>query len=146
MLEPSTPNFNTPLHKTTTNLPHLVAKVFKSLNWGVAREIKFKGWVQTHGFSHSINSFTIIIHTYAFASMPLEVFILLREIVEFYKEDARDARELFAILLHSACHVIVFDMLIKVFASNSMLEQLIMFLLVLRMLELKLILCLAISC
>lgn len=67
--------------------------------------------------------FTIIIHTYAFASMPLEVFILLREIVEYYKKDARDARELFSILLHSACHVIVFDMLIKVFASNSMLEH-----------------------
>jgi len=123
LLEPSTPNFYTPLHKTTTKLPHLVAKVFKSLNWGVAREIKFKGWVQTHGFSHSINSFTIIIHTYAFASMPLEVFILLREILEFYKENARDTRELFSILLHSACHVIVFDMLIKVFASNYMLEH-----------------------
>lgn len=55
--------------------------------------------------------------------MPLEVFILLREIVEFYKKDARDASELFSILLHSASHVIVFDMLIKVFASNSMLEH-----------------------
>ncbi|KAK2371338.1 pentatricopeptide repeat-containing protein, mitochondrial [Trifolium repens] len=125
--EDEPPNFNTPLPKTTTKLSHVVVSVFKSLNWRNARKIKFKGWVQTHGFSHSINSFRIMIHTFALADMHLEVFALLRDIVGYYKDENRDAFELFAVLLDSPNHVersvVVFDILIKVFASNSMLDH-----------------------
>jgi hypothetical protein len=101
MLQPETeiPIFNAPLPKTTTKLSRLVSKVFKTLNWGVAREIKFKGCVQIHGLENSINSFSIIIHTYALAGMSWEVFILLRDIVTFYKEENRDVGELVSVLL-----------------------------------------------
>lgn len=121
------PNFNAPVPKTPMKLSRLVVKVFKSLNWGVAREVRFQGLVQTHGFYHSINSFRIIVHTYSLAGMSLEVFILLRDIVGCYKEENLDAFELFSVLLDSPHHVkrssVVFDMLMKVFASNFMLEH-----------------------
>ncbi|KAK7294221.1 hypothetical protein RJT34_17108 [Clitoria ternatea] len=105
----------------------LVGRVFKSLNWRVASEIKFGSWVESHGFCHSINCFRIIIHTFALAGMRLEVFALLRDVVGYCDMAKYDKFELFSTLLDSPCHVersvVVFDVLIKVFASNSMLEN-----------------------
>ncbi|RYR11431.1 hypothetical protein Ahy_B04g068955 isoform B [Arachis hypogaea] len=112
---------------TGSELFPLVGKVFKSLNFRVAREKRFGSWVESHGFSHSINCFRIIIHIFALAGMRLEVFTLLRDIVEFCNESEYDAFELFSALLDSPHHLersaIVFDVLMKVFASNSMLEN-----------------------
>ncbi|XP_020981412.2 pentatricopeptide repeat-containing protein At1g63330-like [Arachis duranensis] len=112
---------------TGSELFPLVGKVFKSLNFRVAREKRFGSWVESHGFSHSINCFRIIIHIFALAEMRLEVFTLLRDIVEFCNESEYDAFELFSALLDSPHHLersaIVFDVLMKVFASNSMLEN-----------------------
>jgi pentatricopeptide repeat domain-containing protein 1/leucine-rich PPR motif-containing protein len=55
------------------------------------------------------------------------VFALLTDIVGYYKEENRDSFELFSALLDSPHHVersvVVFDMLVKVFASNGMLEH-----------------------
>ncbi|MED6185614.1 hypothetical protein PIB30_058838 [Stylosanthes scabra] len=57
----------------------------------------------------------------------LEVFALLRDIVEYCNESEYDTFELFSALVDSPHHVersaVVFDVLMKVFASNSMLEN-----------------------
>ncbi|KAF1870460.1 hypothetical protein Lal_00003666 [Lupinus albus] len=112
---------------TRCELYPLVVRVFKSLNWRVAREIRFGSWVESHGLSHSINCFRITIHVFALAGMRLEVFALLRDVVGYYNEAKYDMFELFSDMLDSPRHVersaVVFDMLIKVFASNSMLEN-----------------------
>ncbi|KAK7310000.1 hypothetical protein RJT34_07182 [Clitoria ternatea] len=59
--------------------------------------------------------------------MRLEVFALLRDVVGYCDVAKYDKFELFSTLLDSPCHVersvVVFDVLIKVFASNSMLEN-----------------------
>ncbi|XP_057459165.1 pentatricopeptide repeat-containing protein At1g62914, mitochondrial-like [Lotus japonicus] len=111
-----------PVPETNRELFHVVVRVIKSLNWKIAREKKFGSWVETHGFSHSVNYFRIIIHTFAMAGMHLEVFALLRDIVGYCKCD--DSFEQFSTLLDLPHHsVLVFNVLIKVFASNSMLEH-----------------------
>ncbi|MED6219216.1 hypothetical protein PIB30_033830 [Stylosanthes scabra] len=112
---------------TGSELFPLVTKVFKSLNFRVAREKRFGSWVQSHGFSHSIICFRIIIHIFALAGMPLEVFTLLRDIVEYCNESEHDTFELFSALVDSPHHAersaVVLDVLMKVFASNSKLEN-----------------------
>ncbi|OMO77343.1 hypothetical protein CCACVL1_15065 [Corchorus capsularis] len=105
----------------------LVVRVLKSLNWDVAREIRFYMAVNMYGFDHSIYMFRIIIHIFAMAGMQMEVYSLLRDIVCYYKEFKMDIFELLPCLLDSPDHVHrsadVFNVLIKVFASNLMLEN-----------------------
>ncbi|KAG5067771.1 hypothetical protein JHK85_000148 [Glycine max] len=112
---------------TRSELFPLVSRVFKSLSWSVARKKKFGNWVECHGFSHSISCFRIIVHAFALAGMRLEVWALLRDIVGFCNEAKYDTFELFSAFLDSPQHVersgVVFDVLISVFASNSMLEN-----------------------
>ncbi|KAK9275697.1 hypothetical protein L1049_022964 [Liquidambar formosana] len=105
----------------------LVVSVFKSLDWKVAREVRFSKAVKKYEFSHSIDAFRIVVHIFALAEMRMEVFSLLRDIVFYYNEANYDLFELFPTLLdspnHAARSVVVFDVLIKVFAANSMLEN-----------------------
>jgi pentatricopeptide repeat protein len=112
-------------HKNPKLFP-LVSTVFKSLNWMVAREITFSTAVTNHGFSHATNAFRMMVHTFALAGMKMEVYALLRDIIGYYNQVNYDAFELFPTLLDSPQHAVrsllVFDVLIKVFAANSMLE------------------------
>ncbi|KAF5729727.1 putative Tetratricopeptide repeat-like superfamily protein [Tripterygium wilfordii] len=105
----------------------LAVRVVKSLNWEVTRETRFRNAVKMHGFPHSIDAFRIIVHVFASAGMEREAYSLLLDIVYCYKAFNRDTFGLFTVLLDSPLHsersIVVFDVLTKVFAANSMLEN-----------------------
>ena len=50
----------------------LVGRVFKSLNWMVAREIRFSTAVGKHGFAHATNAFRMVVHIFALCGMRRE--------------------------------------------------------------------------
>ncbi|KAJ4973919.1 hypothetical protein NE237_007093 [Protea cynaroides] len=79
-----------------------VVKVFHSLNWRFAREIRFLEAVEKYGFSHSINAFCIMVHIFSSAGMHKEVHALLREIVCYCKEVNWNTFALGSILLELA--------------------------------------------
>ncbi|KAF8413198.1 hypothetical protein HHK36_001174 [Tetracentron sinense] len=105
----------------------LLVRVFHSLSWKVAREIRFSKAVEKYGFSLSIYTFGIIIHIFELAGMKMEVHALLREIVCYYKEVNFDAFELLPTLLdlsnREARSVAVFEVLMRVFAESLMPEN-----------------------
>ncbi|TXG66682.1 hypothetical protein EZV62_007957 [Acer yangbiense] len=113
--------------KKESKLYPLIVKVYKSLSWEVAREMRFFNAVNRYGYPHSIYAFRIIVHVFALAAMEMEVYALLRDIVNYNREAKMDMYELFQSLLDSHEHawrsVIVCSMLMKVFASNKMPEN-----------------------
>lgn len=105
----------------------MVGRVIKTLNWSAARQISFSNCKKNYGFDRSMNHFRTIVHIYALAGMQNEVFIFLREIVYYYRDSNLDMSCLFIDLLDSTIDAtsssLLSDVLIRVFASNSMLEN-----------------------
>lgn len=97
----------------------VIVRVLKSLNWMVARKIRFS---KIYGLSHSSEAFRIITHVFALAGMDREVYAFLRDIVCYYEKTNLDLFELFPALLDSPNHasrsIVVFDVLVKVFCSK----------------------------
>lgn len=65
----------------------VVVTVCKSLSWEVAKEIPFEKSLKNYGLYHSINGYRMMIHTFAFAGMDLEVYTLLKQMI-FYLQNA----------------------------------------------------------
>lgn len=105
----------------------MVGTVIKTLNWSAARRISFSNCIKKYGFDRSMAHFKTIVHIYALAGMEKELFIFLRDIVYSYKDLNLDMSCLFIDLLDStgdaASSNFLADELIKVLASNSMLEN-----------------------
>lgn len=107
----------------------VVCTVLKTLNWTVAWKTGFCKAVEIYGLDHSIIAFRIKLHIFTEAQMGEEVYALLRDIVCYFREVNLDMYELFPVLLdsftpkHVSRSAYIFDVLIKVFAANSMLEN-----------------------
>ncbi|KAK1360317.1 Pentatricopeptide repeat-containing protein [Heracleum sosnowskyi] len=105
----------------------MVGRVIKTLNMSAARQISFWGCSKNYGFDRSMNHFRTIVHIFALAGMQNEVFIFLRDIVYYYRDWNLDMSCLFIDLLDSTNDAtslsLLAGVLIKVFASNSMLEN-----------------------
>lgn len=108
-------------------LVSVVVRVLKSLNWRVARNERFREAVDKFGIDCSINSFKMIVHIFAFARMHDEVHALLRDVINYHQEVKFDLFELLPIFLDLASDietsVFLVDVLIKVYASNSLVEN-----------------------
>ncbi|XP_059299247.1 pentatricopeptide repeat-containing protein At1g63330-like [Lycium ferocissimum] len=98
----------------------VVTRICKSLSWKVAKELPFRSSMKKYGFTHSINGFRMIIHTFAFAGMRLEVYALLKDIVFYFLEAGFDLYKIFHLFTTES--VFVADVLIKLFAANKMLD------------------------
>ncbi|KAK0589629.1 hypothetical protein LWI29_016541 [Acer saccharum] len=113
--------------KKESKLYPLIVKVYKSLSWEVAREMRFFNAVNRYGYPHSIYAFRIIAHIFALAAMEMEVYALLTDIVNYNREAKMDMYELFPSLLDSHEHAwrsaIVCSELMKVFVFDAMLEN-----------------------
>ncbi|KAF5175305.1 Pentatricopeptide repeat-containing protein, partial [Thalictrum thalictroides] len=105
----------------------LVSRVFHTLSWKVAREVRFSEAVCKHGFAQSVHIFGIIIHIFSSVGMHREVHSLLNDIVCHCKELDYDTNDLFLTLMDLSNGVeksmAVFDVLIKVYARSSFLED-----------------------
>ncbi|KAF5198944.1 Pentatricopeptide repeat-containing protein [Thalictrum thalictroides] len=110
-----------------SKLHPLVSRVFHSLSWKVAREVRFSEAVCEYGFTHSIHIFGFIVHIFSSAGMHREVNCLLNDIVLYSKEIDYELYKLFPTLLDLSngvkASMAVFSILIKVFARSSMLED-----------------------
>lgn len=62
-------------------LSRLVVELLKTLNWDVARQVKFSKSVNVYGFFNSINAFRTIVHVFALAGLQREAQYLLTDIV-----------------------------------------------------------------
>ncbi|CAN6586344.1 unnamed protein product [Malus baccata var. baccata] len=104
----------------------VVTRVYKSLDWEVAWDLRFSRSVKQYGFSHSLSAFSVIVHVFALAGMKMEVHSLLSDIVCYHRDAKYDAFGLFPYLFdspHNGARTLVFDALIMTFAANSMLEN-----------------------
>ena len=105
----------------------VVVRVFHTLCWKVATEIRFYRAVQEYGLHHSVDVFRVFVHIFASARMEREVYSLLWDMVCFYREANLDMFHLFNTMLDSSEYVgrsvFVFETLTKVLAANSMLEN-----------------------
>ncbi|KAM7519145.1 hypothetical protein LguiB_018107 [Lonicera macranthoides] len=84
--------------------------------------------LMNYGFSYLSEAYRIIVHIFAYARMHMEVHCLLRDMVRYCELVKMDFFELSPNLLDSSSNngfspVVVFDVLIKVFAENKMLEM-----------------------
>ncbi|KAJ6426954.1 hypothetical protein OIU84_022536 [Salix udensis] len=68
-------------------LSRLVVELLKTLNWEVARQVKFSKAVNVYGFCNSIHAFRTIVHVFALAGLQREAQHLLTDIVFYYKEE-----------------------------------------------------------
>ncbi|GAB2239030.1 hypothetical protein Droror1_Dr00024943 [Drosera rotundifolia] len=111
--------------RETAVLYREVVRVFRTLDWRGARKIEFCKVVRRFGVSHAVDVFRIIVHGFAMAGMRMEVFCLLRCVMGYCREVDRCMFEMLAFVLDSREHgegsSVVCNVLIKVFASNSML-------------------------
>ncbi|KAI3441855.1 PK domain-containing protein [Psidium guajava] len=105
----------------------LLVRVLKSLNWEVAWRIRFQRIVNEHEFKYSAFVLRTLVHVFAVAGMRLEVYALLRDMVCYLKEFNVDMVELTDFLLRRPADVVgvavIYNVLIKVFAANSMLKD-----------------------
>ncbi|XP_063945782.1 pentatricopeptide repeat-containing protein At1g62914, mitochondrial isoform X2 [Daucus carota subsp. sativus] len=105
----------------------MVSRVIKTLSWHAARRVIFEKAVEKYGFTKSIDSFRIIVHVYAVAHMESEVSALLRDILEYYQSSNRDLFSLYTDIVASCSTTsssdILVDTLMKVVASNKMLDH-----------------------
>ncbi|KAL0417252.1 UNVERIFIED_CONTAM: hypothetical protein Slati_3557100 [Sesamum latifolium] len=105
----------------------VVVRVVKTLNWGVTRKVGFPIAVQKYGFDQSLVGFKMFVYVYACAEMQMEVYALLREIFCYYQKAQLDLFGLLYALLDSPGDAkgstFLVSVLIKVFASNNMLEN-----------------------
>ncbi|KAK4438457.1 hypothetical protein Salat_0180000 [Sesamum alatum] len=105
----------------------VVVRVVKSLNWDVARKVSFPIAVKKYGFDQSLMGFKMFVYVYACAEMEKEVYSLLRAIVCYYQKAQLNLFGLLYALLDSPIDAkgstFVVNVLIKVFASNRMLEN-----------------------
>nr|DAD47304.1 TPA_asm: hypothetical protein HUJ06_017241 [Nelumbo nucifera] len=111
---------------TECKLFPLVVRVFHSLSWRSAREIRFPEAVDKYGFHRSMHAFGIMIHIFSSAGMRREASGLLREVVFFYKEASYDMFDLLPTLMNLSGEeqsVIVFEVLMNIFAESLMLEN-----------------------
>ncbi|KAJ6712107.1 MITOCHONDRIAL GROUP I INTRON SPLICING FACTOR CCM1 [Salix purpurea] len=108
-------------------LSRLIVELLKTLNWEVARQVKFSKAVNVYGFGNSIHAFRTIVHVFALAGLQREAQHLLTDIVFYYKEENLNVSGLFSTFLDSPECVgrsaTVYSLLIKVFASNKMLAD-----------------------
>ncbi|KAI3454302.1 hypothetical protein Pfo_010965 [Paulownia fortunei] len=104
-----------------------VVRVLKSLNWEVARKLCFPRTVEKYGFDQSLTVFKMFVHLYACAEMQMEVYALLWEIVYYCQKAELNLSGISYALLDSPSDAegstFVINVLIKVFASNRMLEN-----------------------
>ncbi|KAG8378615.1 hypothetical protein BUALT_Bualt07G0003900 [Buddleja alternifolia] len=104
-----------------------VVRVIKSLNWKVVRKVCFSRAVEKYGFDESIIAFRMFVYVYACAEMQMEVYAVIREIVCYYQKAELDLFDLLYTLLNGPNDVerstFVVNILIKVFASNMLLEN-----------------------
>ncbi|KAM7253906.1 hypothetical protein ACFE04_031588 [Oxalis oulophora] len=105
----------------------VVVRVYKTLNWFAASKVKFSKVVGKYGLNHSMDANKIIIHVFALAGKQFKANALIWDIIDYYKEASLDVFDLFPTLLDSRQHpersVLVFDVLMNTYATNSMLEH-----------------------
>ncbi|XP_038693107.1 pentatricopeptide repeat-containing protein At1g62670, mitochondrial-like [Tripterygium wilfordii] len=106
----------------------LAARVVKSLDGQVISKMSFRNAVKVHGFPYSIDTFRVFVHVFASVGMEREVYSLLFNVVSYYQAFDLDMFELFPFLLggkppHPEISIAVFDVLMKVFAANSLFES-----------------------
>ncbi|KAM7515186.1 LOW QUALITY PROTEIN: hypothetical protein LguiA_004769 [Lonicera macranthoides] len=102
-----------------------VATTIKSLDWD---KNNMSSTLMDCGFSYLSEAYRIIVQIFAYARMHMEVHYLLRDMVRYCELVKLDLFELSPNLLDSSSNngsrpVVVFDVLIKVFAENKMLEM-----------------------
>lgn len=95
----------------------VVVRVCKSLSWKVVREISFVESLAKYGLYHSINGYRMIIHTFAFAGMDMEVHTLLKEMIFYLQNAGFDLLKVMHLVMHSTNNttpsILVADELIK---------------------------------
>ncbi|KAL2537770.1 Pentatricopeptide repeat-containing protein [Forsythia ovata] len=105
----------------------VVVRVLKSLNWQAATQINFLSATEKYGFDQSRIAFMMMVHIFACAEMHMELYALLREIICCYQMFDLDLYGLFFTLLDwssdAARSTLLVNVLVKVFASNRMLEH-----------------------
>ncbi|KAL2458664.1 Pentatricopeptide repeat-containing protein [Abeliophyllum distichum] len=113
-------------HKSN-KLFSVVVRVLKSLNWQAATQINFLSATEKYGFDQSSIAFMMMVHIFACAEMHMELYALLREIICCYQIFDLDLYGLFFTLLDwssdAARSTLLVNVLVKVFASNRMLEH-----------------------
>ncbi|XP_060205706.1 pentatricopeptide repeat-containing protein At1g09900-like isoform X3 [Lycium barbarum] len=100
----------------------VVVRVCKSLSWEVAKEIPFKRTLKKYGLSHSINAYSMMIDTFAFAGMDMEVHTLLKQMIFDLQKAGVDLLKV-TYLNNTTGSTLVADALIKVFAANKLLDH-----------------------
>lgn len=115
------------LYWKSRKLYSAVGRVCKSLSWEVVKEIPFKESLKEYGLYRSTNGYTMMIHSFAFAGMDVQMYILLEQMIFYLQKTGIGLYKLINILLHSsndtATSILVADVLIKVFAENKQLDR-----------------------
>nr|CAD1843903.1 unnamed protein product [Ananas comosus var. bracteatus] len=76
----------------------LVASVVRTLNWGIVRTLRFSEVVDVYGFSHSLESFGMLIGVFASAGRYSQVRCLIKCLVDYDKNVGFSLLELPTIL------------------------------------------------
>nr|CAD1843887.1 unnamed protein product [Ananas comosus var. bracteatus] len=104
----------------------LVASVVRTLNWGIVRTLRFSEVVDVYGFSHSLESFGMLIGVFASAGRYSQVRYLIKCLVDYNKNVGFSLLELPTILPELSSGELsllqAYGLVIQVLAESSMLD------------------------